>query len=436
MAKNLFVVGLDGFNRGKLEALPEAAECAFHGLLDPADFVDTSGFPVTELLERARRALAAFPGPVDGVIGYMDFPVSTMLPVLCRELGLPSPSLESVLRCEHKYWSRLEQSRVVPEHIPRFRLVDPFAADPGRDLDLGYPFWLKPVKSFGSHLGFRIRGPGDWARALREIRATLPRLAEPFDQILRLADLPAELAGVSGRFCLAEEIVGGRQCTLEGSVLAGGCRVHGAVDSIRYPNRSSFLRYEYPSRLPGRVRTRMEAVVARFLARIGLDRAAFNAELFWDRPRDRIWLLEVNTRIAQHHSDLFEKVDGVSNHQVPVRLALGREPAFPRGGGRFRRAAVFFLRRFRDGVVTAVPDAEAVARLERLYSGTVIKLQVTPGVRLSALVEQDSYSYILALIYVGAGSRRELLQRYRQVAEPLGAGFAFREGGSDDAPDR
>jgi len=433
MPKNLFVMGLDAFNRAKLAGLPEAQECRFHGLLSSADFAVAGSLPVATLLDRARRQLAAFPGTVDGLIGYMDFPVSTMLPVLCREYGLRSPTLEGVLQCEHKYWSRLVQQRAVPAHIPRFRLVDPFAADPAAGLDLAYPFWLKPVKSFGSHLGFRIRGPGDWRRALAAIRTTLPRLAEPFDALLGLAHLPDAVAGIGGRYCLAEAIVGGRQCTLEGAVFQGHVRVHGAVDAIRYPNRSSFLRYEYPSRLPRRVLARMEEVLARFLAEAGLDQAGFNAEFFWDRPRDRIWLLEVNTRIAQHHSDLFEKVDGVANHQVPVRLALGRDPAFPHGRGRFHRAAVFFLRRFRDGVVTAVPDPETLSRLERAYPGTVIKLEVTPGTRLSALPEQDSYSYILALIYLGAQSRGALLQRYREVAAALASELAFEDTGGAGA---
>ena len=145
MARNLFVLGLDGFNRVKLAALPEARECRFHPLLEPEDFQDAAGFPMAELLERARGELAGFPGSVDGIIAYMDFPVSTMLPVLCRERGLPAPSLESVLRCEHKYWSRLEQQAVIPEHIPAFRLVDPYNPDALDRLDLDFPFWLKPV---------------------------------------------------------------------------------------------------------------------------------------------------------------------------------------------------------------------------------------------------------------------------------------------------
>ncbi len=323
--------------------------------------------------------------------------------------------------------SRLEQREVVPEHIPPFRLVDPFAPDALELLDLGYPFWLKPVKSFGSHLGFRVRDPGDFRGALTAIRAELPRLAEPFDYLLGLADLPPEVAAAGGYHCVAEGLIGGRQCTLEGAVFGGEIRIHGVVDSVRYPNRSSFARYQLPSGLPRSVRERMAGVLARLLARVGLDDSGFNAEFFWDRPRDRIWLLEVNTRIAQHHSDLFEKVTGVSNHRVPVRLALGKEPSMPRKGGPFRCAAVFFLRRFRDGVVTAVPGQARIRELEAAHPGAVVKLQVAAGTRLSELREQDSYSYVLAMVYMGAQSQRELLAGYRRVVR----GLEFRV---DDVP--
>ncbi|PBO28010.1 hypothetical protein CLM84_22600, partial [Streptomyces albidoflavus] len=39
-------------------------------------------------------------------------------------------SLESIVRCEHKYWSRLVQREVAPEAVPGFGLVDLDAETP------------------------------------------------------------------------------------------------------------------------------------------------------------------------------------------------------------------------------------------------------------------------------------------------------------------
>ena len=78
---------------------------------------------------------------VDAVVGYWDFPVTSMMPILCREFGLPSASLEAILKCEHKYWSRLEQQAALPEAVPAFGIAD--KENPTLPDGLEYPVWLK-----------------------------------------------------------------------------------------------------------------------------------------------------------------------------------------------------------------------------------------------------------------------------------------------------
>src|SRR5699024_5012676 len=149
----------------------------------------------------------AYPGIVDGLIHYLDFPVSTTAPILCSEFGLPSASLEAVLKCEHKYWSRLEQKRCVPDHIPQFAAFDPFDDDALAGLDLAFPFWVKPIKSFSSYLGFHVRSEADWNKAIAKIRAEIGRIEEPFNRLLEQAQLPAEVSQVGGGYCIAESII-------------------------------------------------------------------------------------------------------------------------------------------------------------------------------------------------------------------------------------
>ena len=75
------------------------------------------------LLDKAQGVLDAFDGRIDAIVGYWDFPVSTLIPILSERYGTRSTSLESVVKCEHKYWSRLEQQKVTDRH-PRFGRVD------------------------------------------------------------------------------------------------------------------------------------------------------------------------------------------------------------------------------------------------------------------------------------------------------------------------
>jgi hypothetical protein len=427
MSKNIFVMGLDDFNRDMLQTIRGADQYRFHALLDNTEVEEPEVYRVKDPLEKARAQLRAFSGSIDAIIGYIDMPVGFMVPILCREFGLSTASLESVLKCQHKYWSRQEQQRSVPEHVPAFSLVDPFASDPLSQVKVDYPFWLKPVKSAGSYLGFRIHNRREFTQRIQIIRDNIRRIADPFNHILEYAQLPAEIAPVDFSYCVAEQMVNGRQCTLEGYVFQGECRVFGVVDSIRHPNRSTFARYEYPSKLPKRIIARMTEITQRFLAHIGFDDSTFNVEFFWDEGRDRLWLLEVNTRISQSHSYLFAMVDGVSNHQPMVEVGLGRQPTMPHYEGPYRYAAKFFYRKFKNAMVEQVPSEEKVRAMQQRIPDSRVRVNVDKGMKLCHLLEQDSYSYDIAWLFVAANSRKELQSRYGQCIEMLDFRFSILE---------
>lgn len=405
---DIHILGLDDFHRGMLERLDDGRTYRFHGVLDPHAILEGIDFPIEQMLRDAESEIRAAGAGVDAILGYVDFPVSTMVPLLARTFGLPAISLESLLKCEHKYWSRLVQSDVAPDHVPAFEVFDPFDDASVAAVDLSYPFWVKPVRSAGSFLGFRIESRRQMELAVDEIRAHIGIFSDPFQQVLERADLPSELQDVPAAACLAESLIGGHQCTLEGAVQDGRVAFHGMIDSLRVPGQSSFQRYQYPSRLPESVQAEMRDVATRVLTRAGFDHSCFNIEFFWDDNADRVWLLEINVRIAQHHSDLFEKVDGVSNHKVALDVALGRPVDFPHGAGPFEHAACCWLRTHDDGVVTRVPTDAEIATLAEEVPGLRVDLHVGPGTRLSELTHQDSYSYVLGLFYVGAESPEAL----------------------------
>lgn len=429
MNKNIFIIGLNEFNREKLSRIRGAENYTYHGVIDPEDVYNTEIFPIPDMLRRAEEQINKFGGQVDAIAGYMDFPVSTMLPLLCRRFGAVSTSLESLLKCEHKYWSRLVQEEVVPDNIPKFTAFDPFddeALGKIGGAGLGFPFFVKPIKSSGSRLGFRIDSPEDFQDAVAKLRDGIETIAEPFNYVLEHADLPSVVREVEGHFCMAEEIIGGHQCTVEGYVYNGEVVPYGIVDSVRYPQVISFFRYEYPSRLPKRVQRRMGELTRRIMTHTGFDNSAFNIEFFWDEPRDHIWLLEINTRISQSHCDLFEKVDGVSHQQVTIDLALGRRPDMPSREGRYNVAAKFFHRVFvPDATVSRAPTPDEIAAVQQRVPGTIVAPQVHEGMRLSELSEQDSYSYAVAYIWMGAKNTSTLLRNYDRVLKRLP--FEFSE---------
>ncbi|MEU8803860.1 biotin carboxylase [Spirillospora sp. NPDC048819] len=418
MPRNVFVLGLDDLNRRMLRKLPHLAQYRFHPLLSLEE-LRYGEIDFDRLVAKAETKLDAFDWRIDAIIGFWDFPVTTMVPVLCARYGLRSASLESVVKCEHKYWSRIEQRAVIDEHPP-FGLVDldedAVRPPPG----VRYPMWLKPVKSTSAALAFLVRDPDEFGRAVAEIREGIDRLGRPFEAVLARLDLPPEIGEVGGAACMAEEAITGAQVTVEGCGFGGEVHVYGVVDSIVYPGKPSFLRYQYPSSLPGEVVERMTGITERVIERIGLDSTTFNIEFFWDRESDAINLLEINPRHSQSHAPLFEYVDGVPNHQYMVRLALGLDPELrPPGGGEYNVAAKWFIRRFTDGVVRRAPSADEVAAVERELPGTIVKIAAEAGDRLSELPLQDSYSYELGRVFMGASDQAELEARYEQCLAAL-----------------
>ena len=223
---------------------------------------------------------------------------------------------------------------------------------------------------------------------------------------------------------MAEQMIGGRQCTVEGYVYEGEVVPYGIVDSIRYPQVLSFFYYLYPSTLPARVQAEMYQITQTIMRHIGYDNAGFNIEYYWDEVQDKIWLLEINTRIAQSHCDLFEMVDGVSHQQVTIDLGLGRSPDMPKGEGPEEVAAEFFYRVFfKDATIDRVPSRAEIEVAAEQVEGTRISSYVAKGMKLSDLPEQDAYSYAVASVWMGAQKTSKLLWNYEQVMKRLNYGF-------------
>ncbi len=432
MPKNVFVLGLTPLQRRELDTVRGSADLELHELLDHESLVGEGTVDFESLLLRARQQLDAFDGSVDGIVSHWDFPTSVLGPMLAAERGLPAPALESILRCEHKYWSRLEQRAAVPEVVPGFVAFDPFAEDAAEQIDLDYPFWVKPVKGHSSNLGFAIRGREDLVAALAEIREEISDVGDAFDQVLSRVDLPEELSGTGGRTCLAEEIVEGVQIAPEGSISGGDFCVHGVVDLHKDEQGLSIERIDYPASLvPPEVQQRAIDTTRRLMQHIGFDDGCFNSEFMWDEARDVLRIIEVNTRISQSHSELFTLVDGRSNHQVAVDVALGRAPGMPDGRGDLSVAAQHVIVHDRDAVVRGVPDAAVLEHIAELYPGTRVELPVEPGVRLSELPHQDSYRYLLAIVYVGAPDHEELRERIQDIEQQLQFDLEDCDEGSD-----
>jgi hypothetical protein len=401
--------GLEFVRVGEYEAATDPLRC------DPESFI-------AGVVERAR----AEPEGFDGIIQLEDYPSSILMPLIAERLGLAATPVASVFRCEHKLWSRTIQREAVAPAVPRFQafpLADP---DPLSRLTLPFPLWVKPVKSYMSYLGFRVGSPAELEAVVARARSELPPFIAAFNSMLVRDAAPDGLGHVDGSWLIAEELMGGRQCCLEGYVHRGEVTVIGIVDSIRLANRVSFTRFEYPSELPAVVQERMAEIARRAVPAIGLDNTLFNIELFWDAKREWPTIIEINSRLSAQFADLFQKVDGVSTHEVLVDLALGRRPRWRRGEGRYRIAASFVLRTDRDRFVTRVPSAAEIRHAHTLLPDLEFRNRAAAGHWLSEW-PQDSYTFRYGLIHLGGRDKADLRARYALARSLLPFEFSGAE---------
>ncbi|MFW5783318.1 MAG: ATP-grasp domain-containing protein [Spirochaetota bacterium] len=410
------VVGADDLNLDRLREIERYREYDFVPLCRHEELRSPLSRPLPRIIDealgelRSRRPAA--------IIAYWDFPENALARYLSGELGLRSTSLESVLACEHKYWARTLQADVSPRLVPPFELLDPCEHRALEQIHLDPPFWIKPIKATGSALSFRVETESDADRALERIRAEIGAFAEPFDHLLSLARVPDWVREIGGRHCIVEKSLSGSQCTVSGFVHNDEVTIIGVVDSLSYPGTSTFSAFVHPSRLTPEVQDRLRRSATEVITPFGLQESGFNIEFFYDEETDSLSVLEVNPRFSQSHADLYLRVDGTSNHQLLLDLALGNDPTFRQGAGTDAVAAKFFERVFEDVEVTHVAGSDEIRAIERRHDCRVALL-VQEGDRLRHKPTEDAYSHDIAHVYLGASSYEQARRKYERIIDDL-----------------
>ncbi len=347
------------------------------------------------------------------VISTDDYPGSALAAVVAERLGLPGPSPEVTLICQHKYLSRLAQAKLAPEAVPSFALIDVADGAPLPD-DLRFPLFAKPVKSF-----FSIGAEKVWSAS--ELAALFSRWARLDQFFLPLDRMLERYAGatIGTQRLIAEGLLKGEQVTVEGYVYGGKAGIMGVVDSVMFPGTIAFSRFDYPSALPDDVQARMGEIAARVIEGMGFDNGLFNIEMMYDADTDRVSIIEINPRMASQFADLYEKVDGTSSYTVLLDIAQGRAPRFTRRQGRYGFAASMVLRSFEDYVVAALPSEADIERLALVYPDIRVELHGAVGRKLSAEL-QDGRSYRYGIVNLGGSDRADVLAQYEACRDRLG----------------
>jgi biotin carboxylase len=327
--------------------------------------------------------------PADGAVGTKDRS-ALLTAVVAQRLGLPGPTPQALVACQHKPTSRELQRRVAPEATPRFEPLDGAPA-------FGPPYFVKPVVGRLSQLARRIDEPAE----LADLPSQDP-YRDGYARIAELAGFPPERF----RGYVAEELVEGEEVTLEGYVHTGRVTVIGVTDSVKYAGTNSFERFEYPSRFPAERLDELAGIARRLLPALGFDGGFFNVEFFVP-DQGRPTIIEVNGRIASQFAPLVQALHGRSTYELLFALACGHDPRWeeqePDGV-----AVSYVVRTFEDAYVAAAPEPEPG-----------VEILAHPGRRLSEQGPNDVSSYRLAIVYGAGETRAEVLTRARERASKL-----------------
>jgi biotin carboxylase len=327
--------------------------------------------------------------PADGVVGTKD-QSALLAALIAQRRGLPGPTPEALIACQHKPTSRELQRNAAPEATPDFALLD-------SRVPFGLPFFVKPVVGRLSQNVYRIDEPADLLD-LHEIDRYTRRYAD----IAGLAGVdPASVHGF-----LAEELLTGEEVTLEGYVHGNDVTTIGITDSVKYPGTLSFERFEYPSRLPADRQSELADIAARVLPALGFEGGFFNVEFFVPET-GQASIIEVNGRIASQFAPLVQRLHGRSTYDALFELACGDDPAWKTGLPDCVGVS-YCLRVFEDAFVEAIPEPEEG-----------LEILVRPGLRLSEQGVNDAQSYRLAIFYGFGETREEAVEGCRARARGL-----------------
>jgi biotin carboxylase len=355
---------------------------------------------------------------IDGVVSTCDYPANILRVAVTERLGLPGPSLQSVLMLEHKYSSRILQKSCVPEAVMPFFLIEHVNQNL-ENFPLLFPIILKPVKSSFSR-NVRIIHSYETFQLLLQTTFLPKSFLTPFNYLLRTNNSCVYDACA----LIAESLVQGYQTTVDGFVYEGDVTILGVVDSIMFPGTISFERFDYPSLLQEDVQDRMMHLVTRVMKCSGLNNSLFNVECMYNPETDQIYIIEINPRMSSQFADLYERVDGFNTYEILLDLSVGKKTEIKKRQGKFAVASSYVLRRFSDCYVEKIPSLGSIKTLYKLFPDIRVELYARPGVKLSEY-EQDSNSFRYGLIHLGGYDRDDLKNRYDICQQLLE--FKFRD---------
>nr|VFK42503.1 MAG: Sugar lactone lactonase YvrE [Candidatus Kentron sp. TC] len=315
---------------------------------------------------------------------FFGFDVANIVAsIVCREMALPGPNVETVFQCYHKYYTRKAINSSLHYHLLIFN-VD--GKNRSTELPVGFPFpaYVKPACFSYGLLGQVTQNREDLLSACRNMISEYApwwnMLYPVFDKYLNTEKYGEGV--LSGVPFVVEEFVQADAVTCDGYVYNGKVKILGIVDTVT-DKRGVVDCYMIPSRHGEKIEQIIsKTVISGVVPKLGINNSFFSIE-FFVMPDDTVQLIEVNCRMSSTFRNLYLKCRGYDLYESALQLAFGKEPSSLDMGKLYPIGARVYLSTYGKGSAGDLLDFTLVDYLikQEAYS---IKLDVTESQSISA----------------------------------------------------
>lgn len=347
----------------------------------------------------------------DGIISLTD-ETSLVSSLIAEKLNLNSPIPQSIAQIQHKgnFFTKLKNKNyILPSTV-----VDANDYHIHKN-KIKYPIFIRPVRGTLSQHSNKISSVAEFDNFISS-KGKLPfsKLQKSFfNNQLKM----------SLQQYIFQPCVNFKQYTLDGMILNNKTKIIGITKSIFDDKGHSFIRFDFPVNFNKNIKSKLENLIKDLTETFGYDNGMFNIEFFLDGYTNKVYLIEFNTRHSREFECLYNSRYTHSITDMTTQVSLNKKPNLS-----IRKdnviAKSFILRKYKDFVITKLPNEKELDIIKQKYNLEKIKIDQKINQKLSNK-KQDSYSYRYGVIDIHGTTDKEIFSKYEKVKKELNKLITF-----------
>lgn len=343
---------------------------------------------------------------VQAVFGTLDYP-SIIAAMVAEELKLPTPTPWSLYLAQNK----AKFVAIAQTHHTYFPKTEIINIEKDRPT-LGYPIFIRPIKGSFSAFSYRIESEEEFVKTAKTILKT-KRDINHFEKFFQMFDKKIKYLK---DWYVVQEYINFKQYTLDGFTHNTKLSILGITESIYTPDRKSFKRFDFPSKIPDKSYAKLQKIIRGILTDLSYGTGCFNVEFFILSDGD-ICIIELNTRISPGFASLYSQVYKKTLIEIAIEVARGNYPDLALVDSP-KFASSFPLRVYQDHFVRKLPSQEEIEALKVKFDALNIKFDFKEGMKLSDK-QQDVYSFRYGLVDIAGNNHAEIFEKFSALMENL-----------------